>query len=197
VLYAFFDTSVSGAYRSVEALTRAVVGLGGILRTVHRHASDAMVLTMLLHLLRYFAFDRLRGFRWFSWVTGVVLLWLAYVAGANGYMLPWDRLAQFVTQASFEWLDWLPGFGGSLIRNFILPEQRQRPPVLAAGLHPHRRAAGHAAADVGARAARAQGDARSRRGRSPSHCWSCWWCWASSRRWPARGRPTCTARRRR
>jgi NAD(P)H-flavin reductase/ferredoxin len=75
-----------------------------------------------MHLLRYFAFDRLRGFRWFSWVTGVVLLWLAYVAGANGYMLPWDRLAQFVTQASFEWLDWLPGFGGRLIRNFILPE---------------------------------------------------------------------------
>lgn len=121
-LYAFFDTSVAGAYRSVEAITHWVWGLGGIVRTVHRHASDAMVLTMLIHLARYFAFDRLRGFRWFSWVTGVALLWLAYVAGANGFMLPWDRLAQFVTQASFEWLDWLPGFGGALIRNFIQAE---------------------------------------------------------------------------
>jgi len=122
VLYAFFDTSVDGAHRSVEAITHGAWGIGGVLRTVHRHASDAMVLTMLIHLLRYFAFDRLRGFRWFSWVTGVALIWLAYVAGVNGYMLPWDRLAQFVTQASFEWLDWLPGFGGSLIRNFIQPE---------------------------------------------------------------------------
>jgi CDP-4-dehydro-6-deoxyglucose reductase, E3 len=122
VLYAFFDTSVAGAYRSVEAITQGGFGLGRVLRTVHRHASDAMVLTMLIHLLRYFAFDRLRGFRWFSWVTGVALIWLAYMAGANGYMLPWDRLAQFVTQASFEWLDWLPGFGGTLIRNFIVPE---------------------------------------------------------------------------
>ena len=52
----------------------------------------------------------------------MALIWLAYVAGVNGYMLPWDRLAQFVTQASFEWLDWLPGFGGTLIRNFIQPE---------------------------------------------------------------------------
>jgi NAD(P)H-flavin reductase/ferredoxin len=119
VLYAFFDTSVEGAYRSVEAITHGGFGLGSAMRTVHRHASDAMLLTMLFHLLRYFAFDRLRGFRWFSWVTGVVLLWLVYIAGANGYMLPWDRLAQFVTQASFEWLDWLPGFGGTLIRNFI------------------------------------------------------------------------------
>lgn len=122
VLYAFFDTSVSGAYRSVEAITRGGFGLGGVLRTVHRHATDAMLLTMLVHLARYYAFDRLRGFRWFSWVTGVLLLWLAYIAGANGYMLPWDRLAQFVTQTSFEWLDWLPGFGGTLIRNFIAAE---------------------------------------------------------------------------
>jgi NAD(P)H-flavin reductase len=122
VLYAFFDTSVEGAHRSVEAITNGAWGLGSVIRTVHRHASDAMVLTMLIHLLRYFAFDRLRGFRWFSWFTGVVLLWLVYVAGVNGYMLPWDRLAQFVTQATFEWLDWLPGFRGTLIRNFIANE---------------------------------------------------------------------------
>jgi CDP-4-dehydro-6-deoxyglucose reductase, E3 len=122
VLYAFFDTSVTGAYRSVEAITHGAWGAGGVIRTVHRHASDAMVLTMGLHLARYFAFDRLRGFRWFSWVSGVALLALVYTAGANGYMLPWDRLAQFVTQASFEWLDAVPGFGGTLIRNFIAPE---------------------------------------------------------------------------
>ena len=120
VLYAFFDTSVEGAHRSVQALTDQWYA-GGVLRSVHRYASDAMVATMVVHALRYFAFDRLRGFRWFSWVTGVALIWLVYIAGANGYMLPWDRLAQFVTQASFEWLDWLPGFGGSLIRNFIYP----------------------------------------------------------------------------
>lgn len=122
LLYAAFDTSVEGAYRSVEAITHGLWGLGGILRGLHRYASDAMILTMLLHMVRHFAFERLRGFRWFSWVTGVALIWIAYVAGSNGYMLPWDRMAQFVTQASFEWLDWLPGFDGRLIRNFILPE---------------------------------------------------------------------------
>jgi len=121
-LYAFFDTSVDGAYRSMQALTHDQWWAGGVLRSVHRYASDAMVLTMGIHLARHFAFDRLRGFRWFSWVTGVVLIVLVYVAGANGYMLPWDRLAQWVTQTSFEWLDALPGFGGRLIRNFIVPE---------------------------------------------------------------------------
>ena len=120
-LFAFFDTSVAGAYRSVQALTHDQWFAGGIVRSLHRYASDAMVATMFIHLTRYFAFNRLRGFRWFSWVTGVALIWLVYAAGANGYMLPWDQLAQFVTTASFEWLDWLPSFGGTLIRNFIYP----------------------------------------------------------------------------
>jgi NAD(P)H-flavin reductase/ferredoxin len=118
-LYAFFDTSVTGAYSSVEHLTHEQKWAGGILRSLHRYASDGMVLTMVLHLARHFAFDRHRGFRWFSWVSGVLLLWLVYAAGINGYMLPWDRLAQFTVIATAEWFDALPVFKGMLMRNFL------------------------------------------------------------------------------
>lgn len=120
-LYAFFDTSVDGAYASVEALTHEQRFAGGLARSLHRYACDAMIAIMLLHMVRHFAFDRLRGFRAFSWITGVVILVLVYVAGTNGYMLPWDRLAQFVVEATFEWLGWLPGLGGSLTRNVVYP----------------------------------------------------------------------------
>ncbi len=120
-LYVFFDTSVAGAYASVEALTHGQWWAGGILRSAHRYASDALVVVMLIHMLRCFAFDRFRGFRAFSWLTGLALIWLVYAAGANGFMLPWDRLAQFVLTATFEWLDWLPGFGGALVRNVMYP----------------------------------------------------------------------------
>jgi NAD(P)H-flavin reductase/ferredoxin len=121
-LYAFFETSVTGAYDSVEALTHAQRYAGGVLRSVHRYASDGVVITMALHLLRHWTFDRYRGFRWFSWVSGVIVLWLVYTAGINGYMLPWDRLAQFTVVATAEWLDWLPVFNGTLVRNFIFHE---------------------------------------------------------------------------
>lgn len=121
-LYVFFETGVNEAYDSVENLTHAQRYFGGIMRSLHRYASDAMVLTMLLHLTRHFAFDRYRSFHWFSWVSGVVLLWLVYAAGINGYMLPWDRLAQFVVVATAEWFDVLPLFKGALIRNFIYSE---------------------------------------------------------------------------
>jgi NAD(P)H-flavin reductase/ferredoxin/quinol-cytochrome oxidoreductase complex cytochrome b subunit len=120
-LYAFFETGVAGAHASVAALTHGQWFAGGVLRSVHRYASDALVLVMGVHLLRHFAFDRLRGFRWFSWLSGVALIWLVYLLGINGYMLPWDRVAQFVVVGVAEWLDALPTFGGALVRNFIYP----------------------------------------------------------------------------
>jgi len=121
-VYAFYETGVDTTYASVERLTHAQWWAGGAMRSLHRYASDAMVLTMLLHLGRHFFFDRYRGFRAFSWITGIVVLWLAYVSGINGYMLPWDRLAQYTVVTTAEWLDALPLFRGRLVRNFILPE---------------------------------------------------------------------------
>ena len=118
-IYAFFETGVPDAYTSVESLTHGQWFAGGVMRSLHRYASDAFVITMLLHMVRHFAFNHFRGFRWFSWVTGVMLIWLVYAAGVTGFMLPWDYLAQYTIIASFEWLDWLPGFGGALMRNFI------------------------------------------------------------------------------
>ena len=168
-----------------------------MLRSVHRYASDAMVVTMLMHMLRHFAFDRLRGFRWFSWVTGVALIWLVYVAGINGYMLPWDQLAQFVITASFEWLDWLPSFGGALMRNFIYPASVSDRFFSLLVVHAHRRAAGGAAADVGARAARAQGQHAAAAADRASACWRRCSCCRCCCRCSARAaRPTSACRRR-
>ncbi|UCE31910.1 MAG: cytochrome b N-terminal domain-containing protein, partial [Burkholderiales bacterium] len=121
-LYIFYRTGVDTAYQSVERLTHDQWYLGGVMRSVHRYASDAVVATMLLHLLRHLAFDRYRGFRAFSWITGVALLWLTYVSGINGFMLPWDRLGQYTATATAEWLDALPVFRGALVRNFVLAE---------------------------------------------------------------------------
>jgi len=121
-VYAFYETGIDTTYASVERLTTHQWWAGGIMRSLHRYASDAMVLTMLIHLARHFFFDHYRSFRAFSWVTGVVLLWLVYVSGVNGYMLPWDRLAQYVTIKTAEWFDALPAFRGTLARNFVFAE---------------------------------------------------------------------------
>lgn len=118
-LFIFFDTSVVLTYQSVEYLTVEQWYLGGVMRSFHRYASDAMVVVVLTHLLREFAIDRYRGARWFSWLTGVPILWLLYASGVSGYWLVWDKLAQYVAIAAVEWLDWLPIFGEPIARNFL------------------------------------------------------------------------------
>jgi quinol-cytochrome oxidoreductase complex cytochrome b subunit len=93
----------------------------GWLRSLHRYASDAMIVVMVLHLLREFSLDRYRGPRWFTWVTGVPIVLLIVAAGITGYWLVWDKLAQYVAVVTTEWLDQLPIFGQSIARNFLSP----------------------------------------------------------------------------
>lgn len=121
-LYAFYRTSSDLAYLSVENLTKEQWYLGGIMRSLHRYASDALVAVMALHLLREFIMGRYRGARWFAWVTGVVLIWVVYISGINGYWMPWDKLALYSAVASMELLDWLPIFSAPLSQSFVMQE---------------------------------------------------------------------------
>jgi ferredoxin/coenzyme F420-reducing hydrogenase delta subunit len=121
-LYAFFDTSVTGAWDSVERVTRDHWQVGGLMRSLHRYASAAFSVAMLAHLAKETVSQRFGGFRTFSWLTGVPLIWLTYAAGIGGYWLVWDQLAQFSSIATLEWLDALDIFGEPLARNFIAPD---------------------------------------------------------------------------
>jgi ferredoxin/coenzyme F420-reducing hydrogenase delta subunit len=121
-LLLFFEFSVYGAYHSVERLTYEQWYLGGVMRSLHRYASDAAVVTMMLHLAREFLLGRFRGARWYTWFTGVPLLWLVFFLGITGYWLVWDELAQYVAIGTSLLLDWLPVFGEPMVRNFLTPE---------------------------------------------------------------------------
>jgi ferredoxin/coenzyme F420-reducing hydrogenase delta subunit len=119
ILYAVLDTSASGAYASIEALSQDRLSVGSALRGLHRYGADAFVLVMLLHLVREWMLRHERGFRRYAWITGVVLLPLAYASAIGGFWLHWDRLGQYSAQATAEWLDALPFLASPLARNFL------------------------------------------------------------------------------
>lgn len=121
-LYVFYETSVDGAWHSVQWLTVDQWWGGGLMRSLHRYGSDAFVIVVLLHLVREFALGRYTGFRWYSWISGVPTLWLILGSGVIGYWLVWDDLGLFVATATAEWFGVLPGFGPALVRNFIAAE---------------------------------------------------------------------------
>jgi coenzyme F420-reducing hydrogenase delta subunit/ferredoxin len=114
-LYVFLDTSVAGAWRSVEDL--------GVMRSLHRYAADALVVVTLAHLAREWLTGHAGGFRWFSWLSGVPLVVLLYASGIGGLWLAWDRLALFSATATAEWFDWLGLTAEPFARTFLSGEQ--------------------------------------------------------------------------
>jgi quinol-cytochrome oxidoreductase complex cytochrome b subunit/coenzyme F420-reducing hydrogenase delta subunit/ferredoxin len=121
-LFLYFELNIHGAYHSIEYITHEQWYLGGIMRSLHRYTTDAAVITMTLHLVREFILGRYSGFRWYTWFTGVPLLWFVILLGITGHWLVWDQLAQYIAIASAEFMDWWPWFGQNMARNFITEE---------------------------------------------------------------------------
>ena len=134
-LFIPFHGSLDGAYASVEYITHDQWYAAGVMRSLHRYASDAVVITVLLHMFKEFASGRYRGFRWFSWVTGVPNLWMIITLGITGYWLVWDELAQYVAIGSARLMDALPLFPGTMTRNFVAGEMTDRFFILIEFLH--------------------------------------------------------------
>ncbi|MGB5345504.1 MAG: cytochrome b N-terminal domain-containing protein [Woeseia sp.] len=121
-LFIFFHTSVNGAFDSVEYLTRQQWYLGGIMRSLHRYASDAAIVTIFVHIVEEFVLDRYRRNRWFNWVTGIPLIWIIFPLGITGYWLVWDELAQYVAISTAELMDTIPIFTNAMAGNFLTAE---------------------------------------------------------------------------
>jgi len=134
-LFIPFHGSLSGAHASVEYITHDQWYAAGVMRSLHRYASDAVVITVLLHMFKEFASGRYRGFRWFSWVTGVPNLWVIITLGITGYWLVWDEMAQYVAVGSARLMDALPLISGAMTRNFVAGEMTDRFFILIEFLH--------------------------------------------------------------
>ena len=118
-VFVLYESSIFGAWSSLEYMSNELWWSAGIMRSLHRYASDAAVITIILHLSREFWLDRFRGFRWFSWFSGIPLFWMTALLGISGYWMVWDTMAQYVAIASSEMMDWLPIFTEPMARNFL------------------------------------------------------------------------------
>lgn len=119
-LYAVFDTSLAGAYESGRALDRDA--LGGLVRGLHRYSADAFAVLTALHLVREAGRGHFRAHRAWSWLSGLVLVPLAWVAGITGFWLAWDERALFSAAATAKWLAAWPWQVALFARNFASPE---------------------------------------------------------------------------
>jgi ferredoxin/coenzyme F420-reducing hydrogenase delta subunit len=118
-LFVFYRVGTEAAHRSIEAIMAHPLGIGALMRSLHRYASDAAILAAAIHGLKMLLDDRFWGARWIGWVSGLALLSLVWVTGATGYWLVWDAQAQVLSVTTAKLLDVLPIFGEPLVRTFV------------------------------------------------------------------------------
>lgn len=119
-LFIYYESTVAGSYDQLQFLTQQQWYFGGVMRSLHRYAADAMVLVMTLHLIREMVLGRFRRARLYSWISGATLVPMVFLSGIIGFWLVWDKLGQFTAVRTAEWLDWLPIFAAPMARNFLL-----------------------------------------------------------------------------
>lgn len=109
-VYLFIFYRTGSPYETVQGLTVNQWYIGGIMRSMHRYASDGLIIFLILHLLREFLLGRYRQWRWLSWVSGSALLIVSIVLGIIGYFLVWDEKALLIALKTAQLLDDIPIF---------------------------------------------------------------------------------------
>lgn len=120
LLLFYYRPGATEAYDSIVFLEESVYG-GRYLRSLHRMASHAFLILIILHTLRVVLTGAFAPPRQRNWLIGVCLLGLAVFEAYTGYLLPMDQLALWATQTGMTLLETIPG--GALVKSILVPDQ--------------------------------------------------------------------------
>jgi quinol-cytochrome oxidoreductase complex cytochrome b subunit len=113
ILFAYYQPTLASAYASIQYITFELP-FGNLFRSIHRYASDGMMIFVILHMFRVWFTDRYREYRILPWMTGVVLLVIIFSIGLTGYLLIWDQQAVTLANITFNLLSRIPLVGESV-----------------------------------------------------------------------------------
>ncbi len=115
LLLLYYRPSASEAFESVQYIM-AEVPFGWLIRSIHSWGANIFVGVVVLHMISVFFLKAYRGPREMTWITGVLLLFIALGFGFSGYLLPWNTLAFFATKVGTDVPAQLPVIGPLLSR---------------------------------------------------------------------------------
>lgn len=114
LLLLYYRPSAGEAFESVQYIMTQVE-FGWLVRSIHSWAANLMVLTAFAHMFSVFFLRAYRKPRELTWLSGMVLLFLAMGFGFSGYLLPWNTLAFFATKVGTDIASQVPFVGHSML----------------------------------------------------------------------------------
>lgn len=115
LLLLYYRPSAENAFESVQFIVTEVQ-FGWLIRSIHSWSANLMIATLFIHLFSVFFLRAYYRPREMTWVSGVVLLFIAICFGFSGYLLPWNKLAYFATKVGTEIAGVVPVVGHTMLR---------------------------------------------------------------------------------
>jgi cytochrome b6 len=115
LLLLYYRPSAENAFESVQFIVTEVQ-FGWLIRSIHSWSANLMIATLFIHLFSVFFLRAYHRPREITWVSGVVLLFIAICFGFSGYLLPWNKLAYFATKVGTEIAGVVPVVGHTMLR---------------------------------------------------------------------------------
>ena len=115
LLLLYYRPSAENAFESVQFIITEVQ-FGWLIRSIHSWSANLMIATLFIHLFSVFFLRAYYRPREMTWVSGVVLLFIAICFGFSGYLLPWNKLAFFATKVGTEIAGVIPFVGRPVLR---------------------------------------------------------------------------------
>jgi quinol-cytochrome oxidoreductase complex cytochrome b subunit len=97
LLLMYYKSGEELAFESIHFLM-SKVQFGWLVRSIHSWAANLFILAALIHMFSVFFERAYRKPRELTWLTGMLMFFLALGFGFSGYLLPWNELAYFATK---------------------------------------------------------------------------------------------------
>jgi cytochrome b6 len=115
LLLLYYRPSSENAFESVQFIITEVK-FGWLIRSVHSWSANLLIATLFIHMFSVFFLRAYHKPREITWITGVLLLFIAIGFGFSGYLLPWNKLAFFATKVGTEIAGVIPIIGRPALR---------------------------------------------------------------------------------
>ncbi len=97
LLLLYYKSGEALAFESIRFIM-AKVEFGWLIRSIHSWAANLFILAAMIHMFSVFFEKAYRKPREMTWLTGMLMFFLALGFGFSGYLLPWNELAFFATK---------------------------------------------------------------------------------------------------
>jgi cytochrome b6 len=115
LLLLYYRPSAENAFESVQFIMTEVQ-FGWLIRSIHSWSANLLIATLFIHMFSVYFLKAYRAPREITWVSGVLLLFIALGFGFSGYLLPWNKLAFFATKVGTDIAGVVPVVGKFLLR---------------------------------------------------------------------------------